>query len=63
MPVVLELEKKKILTNGGKKAFKAKIRRLRALLDSDKKDQTETFAYLKKALDEDRPSNRRLLNE
>ena len=46
-----------------KKAFKAKIRRLRALLDSDKKDQTETFAYLKKALDEDRPSNRRLLNE
>jgi hypothetical protein len=60
MPAVLELEKKRTLTNGDKKAFNAKIRRLRSLLDSDKKEQSETFAYLKKALDEDRPSNRRL---
>ena len=60
MPAVLELEKKKISTNGEEKVFKAKIRRLRSLLDSDKKEQSETFAYLKKALNEDRPSNRRL---
>lgn len=60
MPAVLELEKKKILTNGEKKEFKAKIRRLRSLLDNDKKEQSETFAYLKKALDEARPSNRLL---
>ena len=63
MPAVLEIEKKKILANGEKKQFKAKIRRLRSLLENDKKEQSETFAYLKKALDEDRPSNRRLLNE
>lgn len=60
MPAVLELEKKKILTNGGKKEFKAKIRQLRTLLNDDKKEQSETFADLKKALDEDRPSNRPL---
>ena len=60
MPAVLELEKKKILTNGEKKQFKAKIRRLRSLLNGDEKEQSETFAFLKKALDEDRPSNRRL---
>ena len=54
MPAVLELEKKKILTNGEKKEFKAKIRQLRSLLNVDKKDQSETFVYLKRALDEDR---------
>lgn len=60
MPAVLEIEKKKTLTTGEKEEFKAKIRRLRSLLENDKKEQSETFAYLKKALDEDRPSNRRL---
>ena len=60
MPAVLEIEKREPLTNGEKKQLKGKIRRLRSLLDNDKKEQSETFAYLKKALDEDRPSNRRL---
>lgn len=61
MPAVLEIEKEKILINGEKKKeVKAKIRRLRSLLDDDEKEQRETFLYLKKALDEDRPSNRRL---
>ncbi len=44
------------------KKIKAKVRKLRSLLDEDDKEQRETFAYLKKALDEDRPSNRRLFN-
>lgn len=60
MSTVLEIEKEETLTTGEKKEIKAKIRRLRSLLDDDKKEQCETFAYLKKALDEDRPSNRRL---
>jgi hypothetical protein len=30
------------------------------LLDDDEKEQRETYVYLKKVLDEDRPSNRRL---
>lgn len=60
MPAILELEKKKILTNSEKKELNSKIRRLRSLLDSDKKEQRETFAYLKKVLGEDRPSNRPL---
>ena len=33
---------------------------LRALLDGDEEEQRETFSFLKKALDEDRPSSRRL---
>ena len=60
MPAVLEIEKREMLTNGKKKQLKAKIRRLRSLLENDKNEQNETFAFLKKALEEDRPSNRRL---
>ena len=60
MPAVLEIEKEETMTTGKKKEITAKIRRLRSLLDNDEKEQRETFAYLKKALDEDRPSNRRL---
>ncbi len=60
MPTVLEVEKKETLTTGKKREIKAKVRRLRALLDDDEKEQRETFAYLKKTLNEDRPSNRRL---
>ncbi len=60
MPVVLELEKKTIFTNGAKKNLNSKIRRLRTLLDSDKNEQRETFAELKKNLDEDRLSSRPL---
>jgi len=33
---------------------------LDALLEGDEEEQRETFAFLKKALDEDRPSYRRL---
>lgn len=36
------------------------IKSLRTLIDGDEQEQQETFAYLKHALDEDRPSNRRL---
>jgi hypothetical protein len=36
------------------------VKSLRALLEGDQREQRETFEYLKKALDEDRPSNRRL---
>ncbi len=60
MPAVLEIEKEETLTTGKKKEIRAKIRRLRSLLDDDEKEQHETFIYLKKVLDEDRPSNRRL---
>ncbi len=60
MPAVLEIEKEETLTTGKKKEITAKIRRLRSLLDDDEKEQRETFVYLKKVLDEDRPSNRRL---
>ena len=60
MPAVLEIEKQETLTTGEKKKIQAKVRRLRSLLDDDKKEQRETFDYLKKALTEDRPSNRRL---
>lgn len=60
MSVVLEAEKKEVLTASKKKAVMAKIHQLRSLLDGDKKEQSQTFAYLKKALDKDRPSNRRL---
>jgi hypothetical protein len=56
MPAILEIEKEETLATGEKKEGKAKIRRLRSLLDDDKREQRETYAYLKKALDEDRPS-------
>ena len=36
------------------------LRSLRTLLEDDEKGQQETFDYLKRALDQDRPSNRRL---
>ena len=36
------------------------LRALDALLEGDEEEQRETFAYLKKALDEDRPSYRRI---
>jgi hypothetical protein len=38
----------------------ATVRSLRTLLEGDEREQRETFEYLKQALDEDRPSNRRL---
>jgi hypothetical protein len=40
--------------------IQAVVRSLRILLEGDKQEQRETFAYLKQALDEDRPSNRKL---
>ena len=40
--------------------IEAVVRSLRALLEGDEKEQQDTFNYLKQALDEDRPSNRRL---
>ena len=36
------------------------LRALDALLEGDEEEQRETFAYLKRALDEDRPSYREL---
>lgn len=36
------------------------VRSLRRLLEGDQQEQRETFEYLKCALDEDRPSSRRL---
>lgn len=40
--------------------IRAAVRSLRTLLEGDKQEQRETFTYLKQALDEDRPSNRKL---
>lgn len=60
MPITLEIEDKKTTTIKQKKEITAKLRKLRSLLGDDKKEQSETFAFLKKALDEDRPSNRPL---
>ena len=60
MSTVLEIEKERTVTIIERKKINAKIRQLRRLLEDDEKEQRETFAYLKKALDEDRPSNRRL---
>ena len=40
--------------------IRAVVRSLRTLLEGDKQEQRETFAHLKQALDEDRPSNRKL---
>jgi len=36
------------------------LRALDGLLEGDEEEQRETFAFLKQALDEDRPSYRRL---
>jgi hypothetical protein len=36
------------------------VRSLRALLEGDPREQRETFSFLKEALDQDRPSNRKL---
>ncbi|MGH9898985.1 MAG: hypothetical protein ACRD4L_09070 [Pyrinomonadaceae bacterium] len=36
---------------------------LHKLLEGNQQEQRETFEYLRKSLDEDRPSNRRLFNE
>jgi hypothetical protein len=60
MPAILEIEKEAAPTESEEKKITTKIRKLRSLLDDDRKEQRETFAYLQKALDEDRPSNRRL---
>lgn len=60
MSAILEIEKEETLTTNEKKQITAKLRKLRSLLNEDAKEQRETFAYLKKSLDEDRPSNRRL---
>ena len=38
------------------------VRSLRTLLDGDEQEQRETFKYLKKSLDEDRPSHRKLFS-
>lgn len=40
--------------------IEAKIRSLRTLLEGDEQEQRETFEYLRKSLDEDRPSHRKL---
>ena len=39
------------------------VRSLRKLLEGDEQEQRETFEYLKSALEEDRPSSRRVFNE
>ena len=60
MAAVLEIEGKKISAKDKKKNPGDRIRRLRTLLASAKQEQSDTFEYIKKSLDEDRPSNRRL---
>lgn len=60
MSIVLEIEKEETMTTNERKKIKAKIRALRSLLNDDEKEQRQTFSYLKRALNEDRPSNRRL---
>ena len=40
--------------------IQAVVRSLRTLLEGDEQEQRETFAYLKQALEEDRPSKRQL---
>ncbi len=42
------------------KKIQAVVRSLRTLLEGDEQEQRETFAYLKQALEEDRPSKRQL---
>ena len=41
----------------------ALIKALDSLLEGDAEEQRETFEYLKKALDEDRPVDRKLFSE
>ncbi|CAN5364076.1 hypothetical protein BH20ACI1_BH20ACI1_01580 [soil metagenome] len=60
MSVILEIEKEETLTTSEKGQITAKLCKLRSLHNDDAKEQRETFAYLKKVLDEDHPSNRRL---
>lgn len=45
---------------GQPKKIQAVVRSLRTLLEGDEQEQRETFAYLKQALEEDRPSKRKL---
>lgn len=47
---------------GEPKKVEEAISSLRTLLAGDEKEQRETFAFLKQALDEDRPSTRRLFS-
>ena len=42
------------------KAIEEIVSSLRALLAGDEREQRETFTFLKQALDEDRPSSRKL---
>ena len=42
------------------KAIEEIVGLLRALLAGDEREQRETFSFLKQALDEDRPSDRKL---
>lgn len=44
-------------------SVESRVLSLRKLLEGDEQEQRETFEYLKNALEEDRPSNRRLFNE
>ena len=45
---------------GQPEQVEAVVRSLRTLLEGDEQEQRETFEYLKQALDEDRPSDRKL---
>ena len=40
--------------------IQAVVQSLRTLLEGDEQEQRETFEYLKRVLEEDRPSSRRL---
>lgn len=42
------------------KKIEESVRALRTLLTGDEREQRETFAFLKKALNEDRPSGRKI---
>ena len=44
------------------KSAEETLRALRTLLDGDEREQRETFACLKEALDEDRSSSRKLFS-
>lgn len=43
-----------------REAVQVSLRSLAELLEGDENEQRETFEYLKRVLDEDRPSERRL---
>jgi len=45
---------------GQPEKIQAVVRSLRTLLEDDEQEQRETFAYLKQALEEDRPSDCKL---